>query len=326
MPLYNHSRGRKVTIPVVGAYSYLGRLAGLFALSDKARTASVLHLRPCSSIHTFYLEHPIDVLFLDRKGVLLKAQSAVQPNRVATCAGRPHSVLEAKPGLLELERFTVGDHVVVEPDNLSRPSFASFRTLLHLPVNMFLAIFWLRFVLISFFTFVRNGSWFGLGLMVFNSLLVFFFLTRRQSKNTTSRWYDWIAAIATVLLSMSLKPDPSTDPLREVASVVLQASGLSIMLYSLLCLGKSFGIVPANRSVKSHGAYAVVRHPLYSGELIFYFGFLFGHFNWFNMIKILLIFLGQLWRVQAEESVLRTDKQYRDYCLRVPYRFLPKLF
>jgi protein-S-isoprenylcysteine O-methyltransferase Ste14 len=198
--------------------------------------------------------------------------------------------------------------------------------LLHLPINIFLAIFWLRFVLISFFTFLRTGSWFGLGLMVFNSLLVFFFLTRRQSKSTTSRWSDWMVSIATVLLSMSLKPDPSSDLLQEIVSVALQTTGLSIMLYSLVCLGKSFGIVPANRSVKSQGAYAVVRHPLYAGELIFYFGFLFGHFNYFNLIKILLIFLGQLWRVQAEESVLRTDKQYRDYCLRVPYRFLPKLY
>jgi len=326
MPLFNPHRGRKISVPVIGAYANLSRLAGLFGLSDRERAVSVLHLRPCSSIHTFYLDHPIDVLFLDRTGSLLEVQAAVPPNRVVLCKGKAHSVLEAKPGVLPLDRFAAGDHIVVEPDGTSRPSWASFRTLLHLPVNLFLAIFWLRFVLIAFFTFMRTGSWFGLGLTVFNSLLVFFFLTRRQSKNTTSRWDDWFVAIATVLLSMSLKPDPGHDWYRQIVSLSLQGVGLSVMFYSLLCLGKSFGIVPANRSVKSQGAYAVVRHPLYAGELIFYFGFLFGHFNWFNLIKILLIFLGQLWRVRAEESVLRTDKQYRDYCLRVPYRFLPKLY
>lgn len=326
MAIRNSSSGVTLTVPVMAAYTLKSRLAGLSGLDARALQTSALHLRPCGAIHTFYLDTAIDVLFLDSGGRLLHVQAAVPPNRVLWSSHKAHSVLEARSGVLPLHQLREGDLVTIEPDSASHPDWAAFRNLVQLPVNLFMAVFWFRFVLISFYSFVHTGSWFGLGLLLFNSLLVFFFLTRRTSSDTSARPTDWIVALATVVLSMSLKPAPVHEPVLQGISVVLQAVGFAVMLYGLLSLGKSFGIVPANRRLKFDGAYGWIRHPLYSGEMLFYAGFLCGQASWLNGATILLILFGQLWRVRAEEQLLFKDEHYRDYCLRVPYRFVPRLF
>jgi protein-S-isoprenylcysteine O-methyltransferase Ste14/uncharacterized membrane protein (UPF0127 family) len=326
MPIHNSTKGLDLTVPVISAYTIKSRLAGLSGLDEQALLTSALHLRPCGAVHTFYLDMAIDVLFLDVNGRLLRVQSAVPRNKMLWSSRKAHSVLEARTGVLPLDQLREGDTITIEADAVSKPRWYAFRNLFHFPVNLFMAMFWFRFVLLSFFNVVQAGSWFGLGLLLFNSLLVFFFLTRRTSSDTSARLSDWLISLSTVILSMSLKPDPVQDPLPQTISVALQAVGLLVMLYGLLSLGKSFGIVPANRSIKHSGAYAWIRHPLYAGEMVFYIGFLFGHFSWLNGATIFLILLGQLWRVRAEEHLLIKDEQYREYCLKVPYRFVPKLF
>jgi protein-S-isoprenylcysteine O-methyltransferase Ste14 len=128
------------------------------------------------------------------------------------------------------------------------------------------------------------------------------------------------------VLSMTLRTNPTNRLFLQTLSLFGQGLGLVAMLFSLLCLGKSFGIVPANRAVKIRGAYAFIRHPLYASEAIFYLGFLVGHFDWLNLLKIFLVFLGQLWRIRSEECVLNRDPCYREYCRRVPHRLLPGIF
>jgi protein-S-isoprenylcysteine O-methyltransferase Ste14 len=315
-----------LNVPVISAYSIKSRLAGLCGLDEKTLQTSALHLRPCGAIHTFYLKTAIDVMFLDSEGRLLSHQIGVPPNKILLSSRKAQSVLEARTGVLSLDQFQEGDYIAIVPEAVSKPHWSSFRSLLHLPVNLFMAVFWFRFVLISFYNVLQSGSWFGLGLLLFNSLLVFFFLTRRISSDTSARLSDWLVAWSTVILSMSLKPHPAGDPALQMISLGLQAVGLSVMLYSLLSLGKSFGIVPANRSIILSGAYAWIRHPLYASEMVFYAGFLFGNPTVLNSLSIFVILLGQLWRVRAEENLLVKDIQYREYCLRVPYRFIPKLF
>ncbi|NLP10484.1 hypothetical protein GX408_08835 [bacterium] len=326
MALRNLSRAVDHPVPVVAAATLASRLAGLFALDEQTLSHSALHLLPCSSIHTYALPFPIDVVFLAQDGTILSRYTAVKANRLLAPVQEAHSVIEAKTGVLPLAQLSVGDRLTIVAETVSRPALASFRQLLQLPINIFLALFWLRFVAISFLAFMQTRSHFSLGLILFNSLLFFFFLTRRQSVPVDRSLWDWLIPVGTVLLSMTLQPEPAGHTPWMGWSSSLQVLGLAAMLYSLLSLGKSFGIVPANRTVVVRGAYTVVRHPLYASELVFYFGFLLGNFNWFNLLKIFLIFLGQLWRIRSEERVLISDHRYRDYCLRVQHRLLPGLF
>ncbi|PFH21000.1 MULTISPECIES: DUF192 domain-containing protein [Burkholderia] len=67
-----------------------------------------LLIRPCSSVHTFFMAQPIDVVFLDAHDVVLAVHPAVPPRRVRAhwraaatlelCAGRG-AQLRIVPGL-----------------------------------------------------------------------------------------------------------------------------------------------------------------------------------------------------------------------------------
>jgi len=78
------------------ARSGLARLLGLHAhpgLSDR----SGLWLIPCKAVHTSFLRNDIDVVFLDRRGDILRVVSRLKPWRVAACM-RAHSVIELPGG------------------------------------------------------------------------------------------------------------------------------------------------------------------------------------------------------------------------------------
>ena len=66
---------------------------------------------------------------------------------------------------------------------------------------------------------------------------------------------------------------PGGDGLPRVLCEVVQLSGLLVAFLSLATLGRSFGIVAANRGVKTRGPYRFVRHPTYMGYLICYLGY-----------------------------------------------------
>lgn len=46
-----------------------------------------LCLIPCTAVHTFGMAYPIDVVFLDAHGRVLRCVSALAPRRIALCSG-----------------------------------------------------------------------------------------------------------------------------------------------------------------------------------------------------------------------------------------------
>jgi uncharacterized membrane protein (UPF0127 family) len=56
-----------------------------------------LLLEPASSVHTFFMRFPIDVVFLDREGSVSKIVENVRPWRAAGCRGA-RSVVELSAG------------------------------------------------------------------------------------------------------------------------------------------------------------------------------------------------------------------------------------
>ena len=49
---------------------------------------------------------------------------------------------------------------------------------------------------------------------------------------------------------------------------MVSAIGLAVVIVGKMTLGRSFGVVPANRGVVVGGPYRLVRHPIYTGYLI----------------------------------------------------------
>jgi uncharacterized membrane protein (UPF0127 family) len=82
------------------------RLLGLARVDARSLPQGhALLLRPCSSIHTFGMRFPIDVVFADSDGNALRVVRDVPPWRILRCAGAAVA-LEARAG--ELSRFLEG--------------------------------------------------------------------------------------------------------------------------------------------------------------------------------------------------------------------------
>jgi uncharacterized membrane protein (UPF0127 family) len=77
------------------ANTFWERLRGL--LGRRMLDANeALHIQPCSDVHSFGMKYPLDILFLDKAGHVLKAD-VLKPNSWLFCKGAT-SVLEFKAG------------------------------------------------------------------------------------------------------------------------------------------------------------------------------------------------------------------------------------
>jgi uncharacterized membrane protein (UPF0127 family) len=90
----------------------LRRMRGLLGRSSLPPEEGIL-LRPASSVHTFFMRFPIDVVFLDRDLTVLDVRTAVAPWRTAGKRGAKATVELAageaeRRGVVPGERLTLG--------------------------------------------------------------------------------------------------------------------------------------------------------------------------------------------------------------------------
>ena len=71
-----------------------------------------LWIVPCESIHTFGMNFPIDVIYLDRERKIRKIRSAMVPRRISADL-RAHSVLELPAGTISRTQTRLGDQVEI---------------------------------------------------------------------------------------------------------------------------------------------------------------------------------------------------------------------
>jgi protein-S-isoprenylcysteine O-methyltransferase Ste14 len=91
----------------------------------------------------------------------------------------------------------------------------------------------------------------------------------------------------------------------------------------MLSLRRSFGIVPAHRGIRTQGLYNIVRHSLYSSELIWILGFVLVNPSAWNISLWLSDCVLQFTRAVAEERFLSMDPIYSRYRAHVKYRLIP---
>jgi protein-S-isoprenylcysteine O-methyltransferase Ste14 len=107
---------------------------------------------------------------------------------------------------------------------------------------------------------------------------------------------------------------------------MISAIGLSLVVVGKMALGRSFGVVPANRGVVVRGPYMFVRHPIYTGYLITHVGFFMANPAPWNGAVILIADAALILRALMEERVLSADAEYLGYCQRVGWHLVPGVF
>ena len=104
------------------------------------------------------------------------------------------------------------------------------------------------------------------------------------------------------------------------------ALGLGVVVIGKIALGRSFGLVPANRGVVVRGPYTVVRHPIYTGYLITHIGFLMAQPTPWNAGVFVVADVALVLRALMEERILSADVDYQQYCRKVGWHLVPGVF
>jgi len=139
-----------------------------------------------------------------------------------------------------------------------------------------------------------------------------------------------VAMVATVYATcaVALLNDQGTQRLvPELIGVGLQLASMAWQFTAKVFLGRSFGLLPAQRGLVTAGPYRLVRHPIYFGYLIGHVGFLLANFSWRNATVLALLYVAQVIRIRREEAVLAaTSGDYQRYQQRVRWRLLPLVY
>ncbi len=163
-------------------------------------------------------------------------------------------------------------------------------------------------------------------LVISESLTVVFIMLRKPSATLSRRPTDWILALSGSATPLLVAPS-SVHPIALPAIIfAIMVVGLFIQISAKIVLGRSFGMVAANRGVKVAGPYRFVRHPMYLGYEIGHVGFLLAMPTLTNAALYTLGLSIQIMRIFREEDVLKRDPAYRAFAGRVHYRLLPGVF
>ena len=111
--IVNQSRGTTIADHVEIAASFWARGKGLIGRKSLPEGYGLV-IKPCGSIHMFFMAIPLDVLHLDREGRVLKVLAGIKPWRFGPLVRGGKSVIELSAGTAARTGTTAGDMVIIE--------------------------------------------------------------------------------------------------------------------------------------------------------------------------------------------------------------------
>lgn len=210
-------------------------------------------------------------------------------------------------------------------DQVAKPAAPS-RTVRTIVENVTLGTFFTLFAAAAFSSWRATGQIQLLLIALQETLIIGLAVTRRRPKETSDSWWDITIALAGTTLPLFQRAGGIQIALLQEIGIALQILSTALSLFATWSLGRSFGVVAANRGVQTKGLYRVVRHPLYASYLIGYVGFVLGNLSLLNVLVVSLSLACQVLRIKSEERVLGRDPAYVAYAARVRYRFFPFVY
>jgi protein-S-isoprenylcysteine O-methyltransferase Ste14 len=166
----------------------------------------------------------------------------------------------------------------------------------------------------------------GAAFFVEQAWFVTAFLIRRPPRSVAASGWPWLLAAGGTFGGLLLRPTGAHPPWGVAAGLVSQLAGLAIAVTALVFLGRSFGLVAADRGLVTRGPYAVVRHPVYASYILIQFGYLMQSVSLRNAVVLAFATCCNIGRICAEERVLAQSPDHAAYTRQVRWRLIPGLW
>lgn len=191
------------------------------------------------------------------------------------------------------------------------------------PGNLLPALVWLFLVFVQVAYAFEYPGVSTSGLVAINVVALVLFVTRRDASRVGAFWEGALAVLGTFVVSLLLLASNSGGATLHDAPAlptVIQCIGIAGWGMSLVALGRSLGIAPADRGLVRHGPYRFIRHPIYAFEGLFFLGWLVAYPTVGNAGVLVIWSALQVARMMREEKILGGYDEYRHS---VRWRLIP---
>jgi protein-S-isoprenylcysteine O-methyltransferase Ste14 len=164
--------------------------------------------------------------------------------------------------------------------------------------------------------------------LAFLALLVVMFTVRHIPQRGALGFYPRFAAVVGTFLGVGfvLLPPQELSSALYLTSLLLIVAGTVFAICAVVVLGRSISLVPEARRLVTRGPYALVRHPLYLGEMVAIAGVALQRLSAWALLLLGLVWAFQLQRMKYEELVLsQSFPEYGDYMARTS-RLVPRVY
>lgn len=108
MKIYNSTQNSIISEDVNVADNFISRSVGLLSKKSLNEGESLV-IKPCCSIHTFFMRFEIDVLFIGKNGQIIAMYENVKPWRILPIHLSSKYVVEIKAGTISKKNISKSD-------------------------------------------------------------------------------------------------------------------------------------------------------------------------------------------------------------------------
>ncbi len=113
MQVFNVTKGVVIAQEAKLASSLGQRMKGLLGKRNLPANEALI-LKPCSSIHTFFMRFAIDVLFLDKNMQIVRLIQNMSPNRLSPTVWVSRMPIELPAGKISQTNTQIGDRLRIQ--------------------------------------------------------------------------------------------------------------------------------------------------------------------------------------------------------------------
>jgi len=146
---------------------------------------------------------------------------------------------------------------------------------------------------------------------------------RFAPRTSAVNWRTLAATGGMLILPGFMRPTAMSAGALATTGLIFELFGVVLTQVARVYMGRSFGILPANRGIVSKGPFRSVRHPIYFGWLILSLGYAMSFASERNIFLIAMTLPFMVWRIGLEEVHLSADPEYLQYMKQVRYRLWP---